>query len=233
MNKEQADKKEFLEWEEPTDGGQSPQGTNVVPEDQYKSLQAEYTRSNQEKIDLAVRLAKQDKSYINEIQDKKLQDKVIKELYWFSSLEEAKAVYGDSFMSSKEEESDDYEEDKATKLEKELKLMKWKQDKKEMEAEITRLKSKYDNFLSDEDVAKVEEELKYISDSLPIEERVKRAGNIVLNSKYSPEDLAYKLMKDWGWASGVWGVSSWEEQQSKNSEIDSIFDNVLSNYKNK
>jgi hypothetical protein len=54
---------------------------NVVREEDYKNLQSSYTKANQERIDLATKLAEKDKSYILDIKDKKLQDKVIKEIY--------------------------------------------------------------------------------------------------------------------------------------------------------
>lgn len=40
----------------------------------------------------------------------------------------------------------------------------------------------------------IREELKYITSELPMDERVKRAANNVLGSKYDPTSLAYKAI---------------------------------------
>jgi len=79
-NLEQSDNTEFLNGEAPNNG-QAEQAVNTVKEEDYKSLQAEYTRANQAKIDLSIKLANLYKNSILEISDKRLQDKVIKEIY--------------------------------------------------------------------------------------------------------------------------------------------------------
>jgi hypothetical protein len=87
---EQTSNEEFLNGEASNDG-QATQA--AVKEEDYKSLQAEYTRANQEKINLAVKLANIDKKSIIEIGDKKLQDKVIKEIYGLNNIDEVKLIH--------------------------------------------------------------------------------------------------------------------------------------------
>lgn len=213
--------------------GQGEQATRkVVAEEDYKSLQAEYTKTNQDRINTYIELARRDKSYIESIQDKKIQDKVINSLYSLSNLDEAKAIYWNNFLTKADESEGEIEqEDKADKLEKEIRLMKWQQGKREMEAEIWKLQEKNKNLLSPEDIEKVKEELKWISDELPLEERVKRAGDFVLRNKYTDEDLAYKMLKEkWG---ASWSGSLHTNEAAKNVEIDSIFEWILKHRKRK
>lgn len=218
---------ENVNWEETTEK------KGVVAEDDYKSLQSEYTKTNQDRINAYVELAKRDKSYIESIKDKKIQDKVINTLYSLSSLEEAKAIYWDGFLQKADEgEESSEEEDRTEKLERELKLMKWQQGKKDLEAEMNKLREKHKNLLFDEDLEKVREELKWISDELPLEERVKRAWSLVLNNKYTSEDLAYKMLKE-KWGVGWSGVSekSFKETDNKDNPIDLMFQSALRNKK--
>jgi hypothetical protein len=79
MNMQEASNEELLNNENSENSEQAQ--PEVIREDDYKNLQSSYTKANQERIELATRLAEKDKSYILDIKDRKLQDKVIKEIY--------------------------------------------------------------------------------------------------------------------------------------------------------
>lgn len=53
----------------------------AIKEEDYISLQSEFTRTQQDRISAYVKLATKDKKEILEINDRKIQSKVVKELY--------------------------------------------------------------------------------------------------------------------------------------------------------
>lgn len=55
--------------------------TTATTEEDYKSLQSEFTRTQQDRISAYVRLATKDKKEILDITDRKIQSKVVRELY--------------------------------------------------------------------------------------------------------------------------------------------------------
>jgi len=57
------------------------QPTTAINEEDYKSLQSEFTRTQQDRISAYVKLATKDKKEILSITDRKIQSKVVKELY--------------------------------------------------------------------------------------------------------------------------------------------------------
>ena len=63
-----------------TNAGQA-EATISVKEEDYKNLQSFSTKVNQERIDLAVKLATKDRAELLNIKDIKLQNKVVKEIY--------------------------------------------------------------------------------------------------------------------------------------------------------
>lgn len=230
MTMQEASNEELLNWE--SNEGQS-QKTEVIKEEDYKNLQSSYTRANQERIELAVKLAEKDKSSILDIKDRKLQEKVIKEIYNLNNIEEVKVIHWDKFY---EERSNDYNEDddKMSMLEKELKLLKYSQTKWELESSINEYKKSNPLMFEDEWAEdKLKEELSYISDSLPIKERVRRAASIVFWNNNSPVDKAYLDLKEkWAYIKG--DEKETNETKTKNSdELDNIFSYVLSNAKKK
>lgn len=209
---------EFQEQNNASDEGQA-----TVNEERYKNLQAEYTKVRQWEIALAVKLANKDKKSILEIEDKKLQEKVIKEIYGLNNLEEVKLIHWDTFYKTDEEKGDD-EWDKYSSLEKEFKLMKFHQQKSEIEAAVEAIKKEqpllFENKANEE---KLIEELKYISTELPAAERVKRATSVLM-SHLSPTDLWYLMMKEKGGLYVKWNDKKDEEEASDTKkEVSAIF----------
>jgi hypothetical protein len=65
----------------------------VVSEAQFKELQAEFTRRNQELIETKIELAKKDSKSILDIKDIKLQNKVVQEVYGLNNLKELELIH--------------------------------------------------------------------------------------------------------------------------------------------
>lgn len=222
---EQTDDTEFLNnsWA-PNDGQAQEQAqVNVVKEEDYKSLQAEFTRTKQSTIDLAIKLANKDKQSILEISDKKLQDKVVKEIYWLNNIEEVKLIHWDTFYKERENEEDE-NEDKLSKLERELKLMKYNTSKSEIEKAIEDYRKENKIlFEASDSEEKLREELKYISSEISAEDRVKRAGKIVFGISNNPTDTAYLKLMETQKAFIQWLEWKTETNTNIKDEISSIF----------
>lgn len=221
MNTQQASKEELqndttvsneeLQWE------QSEKET--ISKDDYTSLQSEYTKTRQREISYAVKLAERDKKSILEIEDRKIQDKVVKELYGLENLEEVKLIHWDNFYEEKSEE--DVEDDRLTRLEKELKISKYQQEKLELDRAINDIKSKNPLAFEDSNTeAKLREEVQLISNNLSLEERVKRAAKLVV---WNTDDLWRALKQEGGYSPSKKEVDNKEETSKVEDEISSIF----------
>lgn len=222
---EQADKKEFLEWTEPVEG------QAVIKEEDHKSLQAAFTKTRQREIALEVKLASKDKKSILEIEDKKLQDKVIKEIYWLNNLEELKLIHWETFYKEKEEDAEGSDDDRISKLEKELKLSKYYQSKLDLDWAIDEYKKANPLAFEDEWVEdKIIEELKYISSDLSTKERVRRAATIVLGNN-SNIDVWYAALKQNQGNNNK--VETTIKAEAKKTEMWTIFDSVIASHKRK
>ena len=113
------------QWEQSTE-------VKVIPQEDYKSLQSEYTRNRQVLFDTSLKLAKGNPQEILDISDKKIQSSVIKELYWVDDISELKMVYWERFWETdSEKELSDLE-----KLTKEVNLLKFKDKKSSLDWEI-------------------------------------------------------------------------------------------------
>ncbi len=162
---------------------QNPEGQSdktSYSAEEYKNLQAFSTKASQERIELAKKLVSKDPKEILAIDDIKLQNKVIKELYTYDNLDELKVMLPELF-EEKKEDGENNEDDRFAKLEKEQRLMRFKLEKEALASELEKVKlgsptleKAIPNFEE-----RVKEELKYISSELPLQERVKRAVKMV------------------------------------------------------
>jgi hypothetical protein len=198
------------------------QAQQNVNADDYKSLQSEFTKTRQAQIDLAVKLASTDKKSILEL-DKDLQDKVIKKIYWLDNLEELKVIHWDNFYKSKEIDEED-DEDELTRIKKELELIKYNQNKNNLEWAIEQFKKdNKDIFNNEEAEIKLRNEIKYISSDLQPNERINRAFRIAFG--INPTDAAYLAMKETvtKWWNSNSQQSNWVNISSVEDEIKAIF----------
>ena len=181
---QQASQNDELQNQVESEEGQST--VTATTEEDYKSLHSEYTRTRQSEISAYVKLATKDKKEILDITDRKIQSKVVKELYGLDNVEEVEAIYGKDFWDEKKIEDDSDEDDKYLKLEKEIKLTRFQQEKRELDSAIQAIKDKNAlQFENPETEEKLRDELRYISKELPLEERIKRASQIVLGNNQS------------------------------------------------
>lgn len=214
---EQAWNTEFLNNTAPVDG----QAEQTIKVEDYKNLQSEFTKSRQSEIDLAIKLARKDKSEILNIKDYKIQSKVIKELYGLDNLEDVKLIHWEEFYKEKETEDGD-DSDELTKIRNELKLLKYSQNKSELENSFEEFKKENkDLFLSEWAEERLKEELKYISSELPTKERIKRAAKVVF--AISPTDAAYLSLVQKVWTSGEAKSEGWIQKQTIEDAFKDIF----------
>ena len=75
-----------------------PQPT-VVPEEQYKSLQSDYTKRVESEIALATKLVKANPNELKALSDARVQNAVAKQLYGVDTYAQLIAVYGENFAS--------------------------------------------------------------------------------------------------------------------------------------
>lgn len=189
MTMQQASEEELLK-QQASEWGQAWEDKVIsIKEEDYKNLQSFSTRANQERIDLAIKLANKDKKSILEITDKKLQNKVVKEIYNLDNIEEVKLIHWANFYEEREDEDED-ELSELDKMKRELSLLKYSQSKSEIEGAIEKYKEdNKDLFKDEEQEIKFRDELKYISSDLPTKERINRASKIVFG--INATDAAY------------------------------------------
>ena len=171
------------EWEQP----------KTYSEEDYKNLQSFSTKAQQEKIALAEKLVKTSPKEL-EGMDTKLQNKVIENLYWASSLEELKIISPELFEDTKSEE--EINDDETLKLERKVQLMEYKMNQWAVSTAI-------DNFkVSNKDLVdtipefenKMKEEMKSFSSDLNIKEKAEKAFKIIAGSSTNNTE-AYLAMQ--------------------------------------
>lgn len=191
----------------------------------YKALQPEYDRWNDEKYKLALELAKSNKESLLTMSSK-TQNKVIKELYWLNNIEELKLIHWENFFTRKNNE--DEEKTDNEKLLQEIKLIKYNQAKNEIDSEIENLKKENKElFLEWWAEDKLREELRYLSDNLPIKERVKRAAKIALMPNVDNTTAAYLkvIWTSWNFVNG------WNNNEKQITEVSKQISDIFWRYK--
>lgn len=214
MTKQQTSEEELPKTQTPIEG------QVVIGEDEYKNLQSFATTVRQNEIALAIKLVSKDKSELLNISDKKLQNKVIKELYGYDNLEELQAM---EWIDNKEKDTEDDEELNSVKQE--VKILKYKAEKQEVDYAIKKYLT--ENNINDNDVIdKIKEELKYISSSLEINDRVKRAWKIVIQNTNNDMLVLQDKVVLWNW-----NIKKAEEKN--NNVVSEIFSDILKSQKAK
>lgn len=157
------------------------QTQKVVPEEDYKNLQSEFTRNRQALIDNSIKLAESNPKEILSIWDKTIQDKVIEKVYGFKNLNELKSVMWDNFYETSKEDQNDVEV-----LKKEVSLLKYRSDAEKVEAEIKAFKIENKEIFQDNEDAenKLRESLWLLSKDIPIDERIKKAWILAFWNNY-------------------------------------------------
>lgn len=216
-NMQQASDEELLNMWNPIDGQVTT--TTMYSEEDYKNAQSFWTKKAQWEMTFAMKLVEKDKSEILNIPDKKLQNKIIKEIWWLDNLDELKLIHWDNFY--KEHKSEDEELSDIERLNKELLLLKHNQAKTQLENEINDyVKTNPHLFKNEWNMDLLLEELRYISSDLSIKDRINRASKIAfwvnnVNNWY--------LSLHSQWAYVEWGSNEKDEGNSTKEEISNIF----------
>ncbi len=154
-----------------TPNGQAQPET--ISQEQHRALEAEYTRVRQGQIEALAEIATANPKKILDLTDYKLQNAVVKKIYGLDSLQAVKAVYGENFLDAKKEEG---ELNETEKFRRELNVLKYGQEQDKLSAEINLLKITNPALASEDNMAKLHEELKSISKDIPVADRVKKAA---------------------------------------------------------
>jgi len=196
--------------ENPLDGQALP---TTVPLEQHKNLEGDYTRSRQDAIDLATQLVQANPKALATIKDIRIQNAVAKQVYWFDTYNQLIAVVGENFHTSADEEN----LDKTEKLEREVRLLRYKSESGELDNAIDSfIAQNKDVVTTPEDEAKLRAELKFISSELPAKERIRRASAIAFGTMPNTTSVYKKIAI---WTSTNWGNGNMDQISQKESEI--------------
>lgn len=215
---------QVIETSQTIEGTQWEQTPKTIPEDDYKSLQAEYTRSNQELINSKIELAKVNPKSILDIKDTKLQSKVIKEIYGLNNINEVKVIYWDNFFEAKNDE----DLDEVEKLRKKVALLEYNSEAGKIDQSIKEFKKLNASIFSDKPNAeeKLRETFSLISNSLPVDERLEMAAKIAFWVNYIDKTTqAYIEMQKGNISNWSWGEAKDNKPESslKLNELRSYF----------
>ena len=203
-----------------------PQPASVIPDEQYKALQAEYTTNRQELIETTSALVEAKPSYLHTIKDSKLKDSVSKKLFDMG-YNEAVAIFGKDFSSTTADEAKNKEAFENS-IEKEVRLLKYRAEQNEILSEIASHKVTSPNLFENTNMEeKILEELANISSSLPIKERVSRAITLAWGNAFDSKSLAYQILNK-----GKVNSGSSTQNTKEKTEVE-IKTSALSDYINK
>lgn len=183
----------------------NPQNTTVqaetVTKEEYLNAQSFGTKARQAEIAMATKLVQTNGSELHSIEDVKVKDAVTKQLLNMNYAE-ASAVLGANFDISKGTGDDsDWDTGKQTdsKIERQLKLLQYKDAQREVESAIDAYSAKNPElFKGNAETMKdrIRTELENISSNLNVEERVRRAATVSLWNPMDKESLAYNLLQN-------------------------------------
>ena len=181
--KSQSDKGQ---WDEP----------KTYSDEEYKNAQSFGTKARQDLISMTEKLIKANPKELEDMEDIKLQNKVIENLYGANSLEELKIISPEIFEDKKADNNDD-NDDELTKLQRKVQLMEYKNNQGALKNAIDGIKS------SNRDLAdtipnfeqEMEKEMKLFSSDLSIKEKAERALKLVGGS--TPASAEAYLALQW------------------------------------
>lgn len=150
---------------------------NTVNATDYKSLEAEFTRTRQNEIELAASLVKASPESIAGLEPR-LRDKVAKKLYGYENYAEMLAVEGEAseVAPSKANRPD---------LEAQLRKVEYRMERQAIESAIQKVLASYPDAGKDARDA-LEAELGFLSKEIPVEERVAKAAKLALGTRQNP-----------------------------------------------
>lgn len=183
LNSEATNKVDTTIQSDSTNSQNTTVQAETVSKDEYLNAQAFGTRARQAEIAMATKLVQTNGAELHSIEDVKVRDAVTKQLLQMSYAE-ASAVLGANFDISKGtgDNSDDTTVGNSN-IERQLKLLQYKDSQREVESAIEAYLAKHPEMLkADADGMKerIRNELENISTKLTTEERVRRAATVSL-----------------------------------------------------
>ena len=165
------------------------QGQALISEEDYKSLQSEYTRNRQKRIDELAELVQLKPERLKSIDDKKLRDSVTKQVYGYENYDTFVAVEWEDGNPQGNEDDDLYV------LKKKVRSLEFTSKQKELDDAIEVYKIQNPTLVkSEKDEAALREKLSFISSTIDAKERVRIAWKLAFSTDVDPTSLAYKAL---------------------------------------
>lgn len=204
--------------ENPTSGQTQEE---LIPKKDYTALQSESTGWRQGQIEVTAKLVSKDKSELKDITDTKLRDAVVKKLYPnYSSYEEMVAIEGTDFAPSTDED-----DSSVTLLQRQIKQLSYQNEKREMDTAIEKVKAENpDAFKSDGAEDTLRAQLKNLSSTLPLGERVELAAKLAFASTIDSKTLAFKVLSGTQPTNNGSTTGQAEVKSKSENNIDSVLD---------
>lgn len=195
--------------------------TNYVTKDEYTNAQSFGTKARQGEIAMAIKLVEKDSSELHKIEDIKLKDAITKQSLNMTYAE-AIAVMGNNFSITTSPNGDDSSNwgnnGNLSDIEKQLRLLQYKEQNREVESALADFAAKNPSFFSGDAEwmrEKILNELGNISSSLSIDERVRRAATVSIWNPLDKESLAYNLLLSAQSGSSQWGTAQVDQEKIK------------------
>ncbi len=195
----------------------------TIDAETHKLATTELSKKGEALIKANIKLAEVSPKSILEIEDVKLQNKIIKHIYWYENLDELQSINGNKFYESKTEE--EHEMDELEIMKKEVQLLKLQNRKWATSIALDNYKRENDKLFTDNPDAleKIKSEMENISDKLSPAERVERAAKYVYGNYVDSTTKAYLDMQEKGGAKAKTIIKeSWEID--RDNEFSAIFD---------
>lgn len=191
--------------------------TKYVPKEEYINAQSFGTKARQNEIAMATKLVEKDSSELHKIEDIKLKDAITKQLLNMTYAE-ANAVMGANFSLTTTNEDDskgNTNNSNLSEVEKQLRLLQFKDNLREKENALSVFQAQNPElFVGDAEwmKEKIEKELEFVSTSLPIDERIRRAASASLGNPSDKQSLAYQILLN-GQAGTSRGVTAQQDEE--------------------
>ena len=205
LNKEEIQKKQSQsqdgQWDEP----------KTYSEEDYKNAQSFGTKARQDLISMTEKLVKANPKELENIDDTKLQQKVIENLYGANSLEELKIISPEIF--EEKSWSDEEDADELTKLQRKVQLMEYKNNQWALKGAIENIKITNKDLVDTipDFEQKMEDEMKLFSSDISIKDKADRALKLIAWANSASAD-AYLALQ------GKTEIKSKADEKTKSSD---------------
>lgn len=153
--------------------------------------------SSEEAINMAKLLVEENPANVERISDEKIRNKILQEKYWVDNLEELKVMFPDY---AKKDDWEDEDLSELEQLKQQVKLMQHNNKKTKTKEAIENIAEKNQDIIKQipDFEEKLTEELKYISDNIDPNERVKKAFSL-LSGQVPNSATLYWVLQGMSW----------------------------------